>query len=115
MSFVDYNKIGVYDDKVRFTIQTDLGVTDLDSTGFAPKVSQWYLLTGTYDGTTMNLYLNGALINSTTRTGSSLNFGGHLPSIGASDCCGDYFPATLDAVPLYTRSLSATQVKQPYQ
>jgi hypothetical protein len=77
-----------------------------------PSFNQWFHTAMTYDGTTMKVYLNGALNGSTQFSGTieqstqSLRLG---QGIG-----NEYFPGKIDDVRIYNRALSATEVKQLY-
>jgi hypothetical protein len=83
----------------------------------AIDLNQWSLITGTWDGTTMNLYRNGALV----ATGTP---GGPMPSadflkvvIGKRhDTAGttNFFPGRIDEARIYNRALTATEVLALY-
>ena len=62
-----------YDQKMRFRISTDwVNVADCSSvTAIVPGV--WYHFAGTYDGTTMRVYINGVFENSVAKSGSIFN------------------------------------------
>jgi Concanavalin A-like lectin/glucanases superfamily len=72
----------------------------------------WHLVTGTYDGTTVRVYIDGALSNSGIRT-NGLNNASTGPTIGAynmSGTVGGFFNGSIDGVRIYNRALSATEV-----
>jgi len=75
---------------------------------------QWYLLTTTYDGTTIDIYINGVLAKSASAGISSL--GGYATAsfyIGSiKNNAGHYFDGAIDDVRVYNRALSQTEVQQ---
>jgi len=74
---------------------------------------QWHHLVGTYNGSLMNLYVDGELKS----TNSS--FSGSLPTdtsdliIGASDD-SNYFNGTIDEVQIYSRALTAAEINSSF-
>jgi uncharacterized protein len=81
----------------------------------ALPVGAWTHVVGTYDGTTMSLYVNGLKVgsNSTVTFGYTLSDG---PSqrIGIAPGSG-FWDGRIDDVRLYNRALSAAEVMQLYQ
>ena len=80
--------------------------------------NQWQHLAGTYDGTTMKLYLNGAQISSASVTGAitytaaaPLCIG--LESVGVT-CNGNSYVGAVDEVKLFNRVLSDKEVEAEY-
>ena len=53
-------KVSISNNKIRWTINTTGGITDLDSETIITK-GQWYNVTGYYSGQDMELYINGKL------------------------------------------------------
>ena len=104
---------GVYlrDGSATLTVSNDV-TTDFSS-------SKWTHVVATYDGTTLNYYINGALIGSTTGSGhtswASQNF-----KIGKStdDSSGSsvdyYFDGNFDECALYNKALTADEVLENY-
>lgn len=81
----------------------------------------WYHLCGTYDGTTVNLYIDGALdtTNSSGPSGTILSSGSGNTldlMVGArqSSAPTTYFNGEIAFVQIYNRDLSATEVTQNY-
>ena len=81
------------------------------------QLGQWYFVTGTYDGSTAEIYLNGEPENSGARTLNAYytNF-----YIGA--CYSDYhnafydhFNGKIDDVRIYDRALTSEEIWQLYQ
>jgi len=81
-----------------------------------PSVNVWHNAVGTYDGTTMKLYIDGALAGSTTVatpgtalavTNSPLMIGTKNPG---STTVGNYFNGAIDDVRVYNYALTASDV-----
>lgn len=80
------------------------------------EVGQWYLVTGTYEGTTATIYLNGEPENSGERILDS-----YYPNFYIGACYSEYheefiqyFDGLIDDVRLYDRVLSAGEIEQLY-
>ncbi|HWR20976.1 MAG TPA: LamG-like jellyroll fold domain-containing protein, partial [Verrucomicrobiae bacterium] len=89
------------------------------ATSLQPHV--WYHVVGTFDGTQLNVYVNGvrdAAPFTTTLSGSLINSGNLvLGRQSAADCASPYnacWKGLLDEVRVYTRALSATEVQALY-
>jgi len=81
----------------------------------AISTGTWYLVTGTWDGTTLTLYVNGASVASSVPAGVPSSATGPGLYIGGDPCCStDYFPGTIDDARIYNRALSAAEVGQLY-
>ncbi len=89
---------------------------------------QWYFVAFTFGGNGMKLYLNGELVDGNPYTGgmgrTSGGIGNHEPmAIGAStrdtitrkiNPLREYFPGRIDEVAVFSRALSAKQIKDLY-
>lgn len=77
----------------------------------APSISTWYHIAATYDGTTIKLYENGSMVNSTAVTGVIQNVNSKI-SIGADDATPTTFPmsGSIDEVRVWDRALTATEI-----
>lgn len=75
-------------------------------------LNDWYLATGTYNGTNASLYLNGVLRSS----GNINNIGNNTDSIiiGRVNFATFYLNASLDEVMIFNRSLSSSEVSDLY-
>jgi PKD repeat protein len=78
-------------------------------TGTLP-LDTWTHLAGTYDGTTLRLYVNGALVSSTTVGGAIPSSTGPL-RIGGNSIWPEWFAGTIDSVRVYNRALSQSQIQ----
>lgn len=86
-------------------------------TGHTVPLNQWSNVTVTYDGTTVNVYLNNVNVGSQTRT--LVNQGSSTPQmeIGSAslmDGGPDYYTGNIDDVRVYTRALSPSEVSELY-
>ncbi len=83
------------------------------------SLNQWYFVTGVYDGSNYNLYINGTLVassagTSTGRTAASIYIGGGaLCPIGG--CYHGYLNGSIADIQYYNSSISAANVMQLYQ
>lgn len=82
--------------------------------------NNWVLATGVYDGTSVRLYINGALVASRGVSGTFSNSGAGVPFCIGSDAgstlCTDsqYFTGSIDDVRAYSRALTPSEVQQLY-
>src|SRR5581483_2482078 len=69
----------------------------------------WTHLVGTYDGTTVRLYVNGVNVSSVART-IDLTTSTDPVEIGAASLYGEFFEGIIDEVRIYNVALTPTQV-----
>jgi hypothetical protein len=87
------------------------GGTYADAFGTAAlAVNTWSYLTETYDGSTLRLYVNGALVASTAHTGAIASSTNPL-QIGGDSIYGQYFAGLIDEVRVYNTALTAAQIQ----
>jgi hypothetical protein len=86
---------------------TGKGDQGVQGTAVLP-LNTWTFLAGTYDGTTMKLYVNGTLVASRTMAGSIATTTNPL-RIGG-DWSGEMFTGVIDNVRLYNRALVASEI-----
>ncbi len=91
-----------------FGINNDLSLLNADQY----FDNRWHLMSFTYDGNIMNLYLDG--VSQSTKTNSPLNTGSSNLIIGSYHQNSNYFNGQLDEVRIYNRALTAAEVQQMY-
>ncbi|CAN5498558.1 hypothetical protein BH10PLA1_BH10PLA1_01850 [soil metagenome] len=88
----------------------------LPSVSATHAASAWHLVTATYDGATMNLYVDGVVVASGAFTGVIATTTDPL-TIGtknAGTTTSNYFNGYIDDVRIYNRALSATEIGTLY-
>src|SRR5581483_11675273 len=80
-----------------------------DGTSVLP-LNAWSQLTVTFNGASVNLYVNGVLVASQAAAGSILTSTGAL-RIGGNSIWGEYFKGLIDEVRIYNRALSPSEVQ----
>jgi hypothetical protein len=73
-------------------------------------LNSWSHLALTYDGSTLSLYVNGALAATTPVGGTVLTSSGPL-RIGGNSIWNEWFKGLIDDVRVYNRPLSATEIQ----
>ncbi len=63
-----------------------------------------------YNGSSMRLYVNGALVATRAQTGNTMVSTGVL-RIGGNGVWGEYFNGAIDEVRIYNRALSAAEIQ----
>ena len=84
---------------------SDVGV---QGTSVLP-LNTWSFLSGTYDGSTMRLYVNGTLVASRGQSGAVTTTADPLRLGG--DWSGEMFTGLIDNVRIYNRALSASELQ----
>jgi hypothetical protein len=82
-------------------------------TGYTLASDAWYQIVGTYDGSTIKLYVNNTLINQTSYTFSPTSSGAGIRLMNRWDSA-DYWGGRLGIVRIYDAALTAEQVTQNY-
>lgn len=79
------------------------------------QANSWYHAVATYDGSTMRLYLNGAQVAATGKSGSLSTGGTSAVAIGRNPgSASQYFNGAIDDVRMYSRALTAAEVSALY-
>ncbi len=92
---------------------------EVDSTGEIP-IGEWTHLVGTWDGTNLSLYVNGALDSQATPgivpwdSGCAFHIGGIYDPSGDCAYSGQNFRGSIDESTLYQGALTADQVRAAY-
>jgi hypothetical protein len=82
-------------------------------TAALPSTGVWHNVTGTYDGSTIKLYVDGALVASQAASGR-LGVTGDALFIATKNAgapFGDHFAGTIDEVRIYQRALSQAEIQ----
>ena len=84
---------------------------DLEAAGTSGiPLNQWTHLAGSYDGTTVRLYVNGTQVAQTTTTGNLVSSTAPL-RIGGNAIWGEYFSGAIDEVRVYRRALAPSEIQ----
>ena len=92
---------------------------DFRTCSYSHPINQWYHVVGLYDGTTLQIYVNGVL-EGVNYVGSFLPYAGSAPlqigglTLSDAESQGS-FTGTIDEVRIYNRALSKEEVEQHYQ
>lgn len=76
----------------------------------AMALNTWTHLAATYNGTTLNFYVNGVLVSSVAASGALDSTTGPL-RLGAGATAGEVFAGRIDEVRLYNRALTVTEIQ----
>ena len=74
----------------------------------------WYQIAATFDGSYVNIYLDGVLNNTQLYPHPLFTFNSGILAIGYSEGNYDWFNGTIDDVDIYNRALTATEIGTLY-
>ncbi|MCI0641905.1 MAG: PKD domain-containing protein [Gemmataceae bacterium] len=74
------------------------------------RTGRWTHLAGTYDGSTLRLYVNGVLVGTRAVTGNLIVSNGAL-TIGGNSVWGEFFKGNIDDVRVYNRALTQSEIQ----
>jgi hypothetical protein len=79
----------------------------------------WYLITGTYDGANLKLYVNGSQVDTLALTGAIREPGVAVPlcfgaDAGATTCGTQIFNGSMDDIRIYNRALAQNEIQRQY-
>ncbi|MEE9525510.1 MAG: LamG-like jellyroll fold domain-containing protein [Candidatus Woesearchaeota archaeon] len=107
-------------DNLKFFLSNDCtdNVSEVSQDGIT--INQWHHLVGTFDGTTMKLYRNGNLVNTSSFTGPGCDKSARLligayPGTSYGGTEEEEFDGMIDEVTIFNRSLSAEQIQALYE
>jgi len=104
---------------LQFTINTGGTFYSTTGTTLSTDTSLWHNFAGTYDGTTVKLYVNGVL-DATNASGPSGNINGAGQNMELMIGCRDatspkiFLDGSIACVSIYNRALSAAEITQNY-
>ncbi|MCL6099457.1 MAG: laminin G [Bacteroidetes bacterium] len=112
-------KISITNKKIRWTIKTDSTVNNSDTKDLDSETSlvanRWYLVTATYSGSDMELWINGELDSFTTWSGKILPTTYDLTIAQMLPNDNNYnFNGVIDDVRLYDYALSVGEIQKLY-
>lgn len=99
---------------VEFSINSAGSITELTTNTNVLKIGQWSYVVGVYDGAKMYIYVNGALVASTAKTGAIKTSSQRLVFGARSTDFGQKFIGALDDIRIYNRALSVSEVSTLY-
>ena len=112
--YADYG-IGLINNQFMVYTGNKAGTLYYNQSGVTPNLGQWYHVAGTFDGTTLKIYVNGQLQNTLAATWVQANGGADF-WIGGEYCCSSSrYSGLLDEVSLYNRVLSDAEILANYQ
>ncbi len=91
-----------------------VGGSEYTASGSALSNSTWTYLAGTYDGSNVRLYVNGAQANATPATGAIATNAFVWTAGRDANAAGNYFNGSIDEVKVFSRALSANEIKAEY-
>jgi len=78
--------------------------------GYSLTPNNWYFIVGTYDGTTVKLYVNNTLVDSTSYTGTPISSQGGIRLMRRWDL-PDYWGGYISIVGIYDKALNTSQIE----
>jgi len=118
-SWVSYAFMGTYDNKLRFIVGIDSGITERHATTTTIfKDDEWYHVIGVYDGNRIAIYVNGELEDETTYEESKgIYYDGNNPlRIGTHVFeANSYFKGSIDYIRIYNRTISKDEINYSYK
>jgi hypothetical protein len=85
--------------------------SDTNSSGTqALPLNTWTHLAGTYDGSQLKMYVNGAL-RQTINAGGGITVSNGVLRIGGNSVYGEYFAGLIDEIRLYNRALTLAEIQ----
>jgi hypothetical protein len=107
---VDIYNLYAYNGQGRPEANVFVGGSNRTAVGTELLANVWTHVAGTYDGSTLRLFLNGVQVASTARSGAMAPGPGPL-RIGGNSLWGEYFQGRLDEVRIYDRALTAAEIQ----
>jgi MSHA biogenesis protein MshQ len=99
---------------ISFGINSGCATADIDSNIVPSDTSRWYHVFGTYDGSTIRIYVDGSLIGSSAYSGT-MSSNSYALFIGEnSQQRGRYWTGEIDEVKIFDQALTAAQVAAIY-
>jgi len=77
-----------------------------------PSLNNWHHIVGTYNGSVVNVYVDGIVVNTTNKAGTITTTSNNLQIGTLSNAA--YFNGSIDEVRIYNRSLTANEIYELY-
>jgi len=103
-----YGTISFRERNVRVAVNS----ANIVSVPFLPQL--WYLIVGTFDGTTLRLYRNGVAVGTPITPTISSTYGSNSGQIGANTGNSRYFNGIIDEPRIWNRALTAQEIANLY-
>lgn len=103
---------GAADGELSWIVSVDSSNRQVKSTTTSWTAGTWYHIWATYDGVNLKLYINGALENTTSYSGTVTN-NNYTPQWGSS-AGSNAFAGVIDDLRIYNRALSPQEVEDLY-
>lgn len=91
-------------------VNAAIGGANQTANGSALPANTWTHVAGTYDGSVLRLFINGAQVDTTPIAGTIATSGGPL-RIGGNSLWGEFFQGRIDEVRIYNRALSPAEIQ----
>lgn len=89
--------------------------TDSATYTWTPSTTTWYHVAGTYDGTTMRLYVNATEVATASSTGNGTIDAGYGPQFGFGVFgAAEYMDGRVDETGLWSRALTGSEITELY-
>ena len=98
-----------HDYKISVHIKTSNGDWSSGFSNTDVALEKWNHIAASYDGNSVQLYLNGVADGSFVKTGNLITSGGM--SIGSRDINSEYFDGLIDDVQIWNKALSASEIQ----
>ncbi|TAL46777.1 DUF2341 domain-containing protein, partial [archaeon] len=98
----------------RFCLSTGVSGSQTCISSTTSATSDWKQITGTYDGMTMKIFVNGVQENSASFSGP-IGYSSEVLRIGSDNTGSWSFNGLIDNVKIYSRVLSSDEIKADYQ
>ena len=110
-----------YNNEIRFRVTTDNMTgnewNSVNMPGFSPGLNTWYHVVGTYDNSSMKLYVNGTLVDSYSADGNidydPVPYGAYI-GLFKDNNEANYFDGLIDEVQIWNRALSWEEINASY-
>lgn len=109
----DYGLIYQSGNKINFRIGTNTGTTSLSGRVISPNTG-WYHVVGTWNGNTIQIYVDGQADTSGSITGTLINSNESFAIGGHADNSQRMFTGHIDDVRVFNRALSTSEVTDLY-